>query len=73
MTDAQFDEIQARTQNVRIYRDRFGGEYVLNKDGRIFGAHACLDRQKLMAYIEELHNRLSALGLRPFTLTPYQE
>ena len=59
MTDDDLAAIARRDAAVRVYRDKFGGEYVLSKDGRIFGAHACLDRRRLLNHIQELRGKIN--------------
>jgi hypothetical protein len=64
MTPGELEEVRRRDTNVRVYCDRFGGEYVLNKDGRTHGQHAIMDRRRLLRHIDELGQRLIQAGLR---------
>lgn len=59
MTVDQLDEVRRRDSNVAVYRDRFGGEFVLNQDGRTHGQRAIMDRRRLIKYVDELAQRLS--------------
>ena len=59
MTKSDFDQLVARDRKVRVYTDRFGGKFVMKKDGRIHGAQACVDRSELIEYIETLHEELN--------------
>jgi hypothetical protein len=54
LTAQQLGEIRVRDSAVLVYRDRFGGEWVGQKEGRLHGQHAIMDRRRLLAYIDVL-------------------
>lgn len=60
MTTDELDEVRRRDSRVAVYRDKFGGEYVLVQDGRTHGQHAIMDRRHLLAHVDELTQRIPA-------------
>jgi hypothetical protein len=64
MTLDELEEVRRRDSNVRVYHDKHGGEYVMNKDGRIHGGHAVMDRRRLLKHVDELGQRLIQAGLK---------
>lgn len=57
LTAQQLGEIRVRDSAVQIYRDRFGGEWVGQKEGRLHGQHAIMDRRRLLAHLDVLLSR----------------
>lgn len=58
MTDAELQEIRLAAAAVDVYRDEFGGEFVRQKDSLIFGQRAIMHRKHLLAYVDELEEKL---------------
>lgn len=58
LTANQLAEIRRRDSNVEVFRDQFGGEFVMSRDGRIHGQYAIMDRRHLLEHIDELNRRL---------------
>lgn len=58
MTAAELDEIRRRDANVVVYVDKYGGEFVMNRDGRIHGQHAIMDRRRLLKHVADLEQQL---------------
>jgi hypothetical protein len=54
LTPDDLKTMRLRDSAVPVYRDTFGGEYVLNKDGRMHGQHAIMDRRRLLEHLSTL-------------------
>jgi hypothetical protein len=63
LTREQLEQIRIRVVNTPIYRDKYGGEYVMYQDGRKYGQHAIMDRKRLIEHIDALQMKLTAAGL----------
>lgn len=46
--------MRLRDSAVTVYSDRFGGKFVLSKDGRLHGQHAIMDRHRLLKHLDSL-------------------
>lgn len=46
--------MRLRDSAVTVYSDRFGGKFVLSKDGRLHGQHAIMDRHRLLKHLDDL-------------------
>jgi hypothetical protein len=60
MTRRELDEIRAAVLKAPIYRDKYGGEFVLAKDVPVYGARAIIHRKQLL---EELERRDASEGI----------
>lgn len=54
LTAQQLGEIRVRDSAVQVYRDRFGGEWVGQKEGRLHGQHAIMDRRRLLNHLDQI-------------------
>ena len=63
MKQADLDLVRIRVANTPIYRDKFGGEYVLYQDGRKYGQHAIMDRKRLLEHIDALELKMRSAGV----------
>lgn len=54
LTSQELGEIRVRDSRVQIHTDDFGGKWVAQKEGRIHGQHAIMDRRRLLAHLDTL-------------------
>lgn len=52
ISSSQLGEIRVRDGAVQIFVDKFGGEWVGHKEGRMHGQHAIMDRRRLLRHID---------------------
>jgi len=52
LTAQQLGEIRVRDDAVQVFRDKFGGDWVGHKEGRLHGQHAIMDRRRLLAHLD---------------------
>jgi hypothetical protein len=53
VTPERLAEISKADGDCRIYRDKWGGEYVLNRDAGVYGHRAIIHRRELLREIEQ--------------------
>lgn len=46
--------MRLRDSAVTVYSDKYGGKFVLSKDGRLHGQHAIMDRHRLLKHLDAL-------------------
>lgn len=54
LTSQELGEIRVRDGRVQINTDNFGGKWVAQREGRIHGQHAIMDRRRLLAHLDTL-------------------
>jgi len=54
LTAQQLGEIRVRDDSVQIFRDKFGGDWVGHKEGRLHGQHAIMDRRRLLKHLDDI-------------------